>query len=205
MAKDKKKVVLSPVMFLRSFIGSSLVFMYLAFYICEHIFDATRSEKSFYFVVPIVGAIVTLSLIVSYAKRTLKENEADFKTKAFIVPAIVAVIMIIYGVINCARVLHTSGLTSAARIYAELVIGDLRKAYIISSILYLIVSEIVVFLVTKNAREKMLDYDPTIPEELRHDKVETLSSNNYGYGFESNTVTTVDTGGASNQNINWNL
>ena len=197
-----KNITLNPGMVLKNYLGVEIGINYLIMILGNLLLKVTEQNIfiSRYLVIFVINAICSFFILRSYAKKSLKENADGFKKNTIIATVIVAIIIVIYGLVSVAN--NIKGLNSLQRIYYEQEINEARMSFVISAVVYLVIGLLMAILPFENYRSIMLDNDPNIPEELRHNKVETLSSNNYGYGYDQ---APTDSEGVSNQNIDWNL
>lgn len=202
--KVSNKKPYSPMKFLKDGIVIELILLYITLMIGDAISLMEDNEMLFtrYIPIGVVTLIATFFIIKNNSKKCTKADEEIIRRNIFIIPVIVAVILLCYGLYSVS--VNVNEVKEEAQLYSsmfgeelvetmlDVAASEARESWLITTFTYLIVAEAVAFMTSKKINGWLKDdivEDVTEPLTMEENKEES--------NFEIEEKTT--------NNIKWDL
>ena len=207
--KNENVELFNATKFLMKYLGTQIVLLYVTLLIGDILIKVVNNVIiSRYLPIAIVTFVSTFFLIKSNAKKSSKVEEKGIKRNCFIVPIIIAIVMLFYGFYSVSvNINEIKDMNMTLRLQESIfgkemlneIIEEARSqanlVWIITSIIYFGIAEVATLIATKKL-SIWLKEEP---------KFETLNSNNYQFS-NTNTLNFGNSNDAqTTNNINWNL
>lgn len=203
MSKQKVKKPYSVKKFARELFWNSLVILYIVLIVGNAFVDNLSDIFVRYIPIAISGFLLTYIITKNGAKKLKKADKGALKKKSFILPIIIAVLMLLQGLYSVSVYIETirneyENFSSLLVLFEDSIETARKEAnlhWVVTSISYLVFAELGAFLISKKL-DKFLQED-----EIELVQEENVIDNDEKFNLATNEVESTSV----NNTIKWDL